>query len=270
MSNGTQNDIDALIIDMDGVLWRDTEPIGNLERVFYLINDMGLKITLATNNSTKTVAEYLNKLAGFGVSLQPNQIITSSEAAARYLISNHPPDSRVYVVGEPALEQVLSESGFKITAADAEIVVAGMDRMVTYEKLRNATLFIRAGAAFVATNADRTFPTPQGLVPGAGSILAALEAASEVKPVVVGKPSTYIYQEAMKRMGSDAQHTLVIGDRLETDIAGGQSLNCPTALVLSGVTESMQARAWAPEPEWISPDISHLLLGMRKRRNDVG
>jgi 4-nitrophenyl phosphatase len=269
MRNGTQYNIDALIIDMDGVLWRDTAPIGNLERVFHLINDMGLKITLATNNSTKTVAEYLNKLAGYGVSLQPNQIITSSEAAASYLISNHPPASRVYVVGEPALEQVLSENGFIITAADAEIVVAGMDRMLTYEKLRNATRFIRAGAAFVATNADRTFPTPQGLVPGAGSILAALEVASEVQPVVVGKPSTYLYREAMKRMGSDAQHTLVIGDRLETDIAGGQSLNCPTALVLSGVTEIMEAQAWSPEPEWISPDITHLLVGMRMRLNDA-
>jgi len=267
MRNGTQQLIYALIIDMDGVLWREATPIGNLERVFQLIDEMGLNITLATNNSTKTVSEYLSKLASFGVALQPYQIITSSEAAASYLAGKYPPQSRVYVVGEPALEKVLAESGFNITDEGVEIVVTGMDRMVTYKKLRNATLFIRSGAAFIATNADRTFPTPEGLVPGAGSILAALQAASDVEPVVVGKPSTYMYEEAMNRMGSNPQHTLVIGDRLETDIVGGQKLNCQTALVLSGVTELIQARTWSPEPDWISQDITQLLLDIREQHH---
>ena len=267
MRNGTQKHIDALIIDMDGVLWREETPIGSLERVFRLIDDMGLKTTLATNNSTKTVSEYLSKLASFGIELQPNQIITSSEAAANYLLGRYPPKSRVYVVGEPALEQVLTERGFAVTDTDVEIVVAGMDRFVTYAKLRNATLFIRSGAAFVATNADRTFPTPDGLVPGAGSILAALQAASDVEAVVVGKPSAYMYEEAMNRMGSNPQRTLVIGDRLETDIAGGQKLNCQTALVLSGVSELIQARAWSPEPDRISQDITQLLLEMREQHH---
>ena len=263
MRNVTHKLIDALIIDMDGVLWREATPIGSLGRVFQLIDEMGLKVTLATNNSTKTVSEYLSKLESFGVVLQTNQIITSSEAAASYLTGRYPPNSRVYVVGEPALEQVLAENGFEITDEDVEIVVAGMDRMVTYAKLRNATLFIRSGGAFVATNADRTFPTPEGLVPGAGSILAALQAACDIEAVVVGKPSTYMYEEAMNRMGSTPQRTLVIGDRLETDIAGGQRLNCQTALVLSGVTDLMQARAWSPKPNWINQDITQLLLEMK-------
>ena len=267
MSRDTQQIIDALIIDMDGVLWREATPIGNLERVFRLINEMGLKFTLATNNSTKTVSEYLSKLASFGVEVQPNQIITSSEAAASYLIGRYPPKSVVFAVGEPALEQVLAESGFEISDEDVEIVVAGMDRLVTYAKLRTATLFIRSGAAFVATNADRTFPTPEGLVPGAGSILAALLAATDVEPVVVGKPSTYMYEEAMNRMGINPQRTLVIGDRLETDIAGGQRLDCQTALMLSGVSELTQARVWSPEPDWICQDITQLLLAMRERHN---
>lgn len=267
MSIDTMQIIDALIIDMDGVLWREVTPIGDLERVFHLINKLGLKFTLATNNSTKTVSEYLSKLASFGVEVQSNQIITSAEAAASYLIGRYPAKSRVYVVGEPALEQVLAESGFEISDEDVEIVVAGMDRLVTYAKLRTATLFIRSGAAFVATNADRTFPTPEGLVPGAGSILAALHAASDIEPVVVGKPSTYMYEEAMNRMGSKPKRTLVIGDRLETDIAGGQRLSCQTALVLSGVTEFMQARAWSPEPDRISQDITQLLQEMREQHH---
>jgi 4-nitrophenyl phosphatase len=134
-----------------------------------------------------------------------------------------------------------------------------MDRSLTYAKLRRATLLIRAGVPFLGTNPDRTFPTPEGLVPGAGAILAALEAATYRQPLIMGKPQPEIYRAALLRMGVSPSETLVVGDRPDTDIAGGQALGCFTALLLSGVTSEDCARAWQPPPDLIAADLSSLL-----------
>jgi 4-nitrophenyl phosphatase len=120
-------------------------------------------------------------------------------------------------------------------------------------------LLIRSGMPFIGTNPDKTFPTPEGLVPGAGAILASVEAATSVQPIIVGKPSPEMYLVALERMGVYPASTVVVGDRLETDIAGGQQLGCKTGLVLSGVTGFQAARAWVPSPDWIEPDLTALL-----------
>ena len=128
-------------------------------------------------------------------------------------------------------------------------MVVALDRGINYEKLRQATLWIRAGVPFIGTNPDRTFPTPQGQVPGAGSILATIEAATDVAPLVIGKPNPAMYQFALERMGLLPEEVLVVGDRLETDIAGAQNLGSPCALVLSGVTDEEKAWQWDPAPD---------------------
>jgi 4-nitrophenyl phosphatase len=139
-------------------------------------------------------------------------------------------------------------------------VVAGLDRTLTYDKLTQAALLIREGSLFIGTNPDRTYPMPGGrLVPGAGAVLAALEAATDVAPVIIGKPAPEMYQVAMERLGTLAGETLVVGDRLETDIAGAQALGCQTALVLSGVTTQAAALAWEPAPDWIEANLTELL-----------
>jgi len=120
-------------------------------------------------------------------------------------------------------------------------------------------LLIRAGAPFIATNPDPTFPTPEGLVPGAGAIIAAIEAATGVEAEVIGKPNPGMYRVALQRLKAAPEETLVVGDRLETDIAGAQALGCRTALVLSGVTDEQRARQWDPAPDWIFPDLQTLL-----------
>lgn len=254
----------GLILDMDGVLWKDDIPLGDLPGIFHCIRERGLQVVLATNNATKTVEEYLDKLRAFGVMLEPWQIVTSSEATAHVLVRVFPQKGAVFVVGENGIVSALSEKGFApITDPGDEArpvaVVSSFDRKLTFQKLRRATLHIRAGVPFYGTNGDRTFPTPAGLVPGAGSILAALEAATDVKPIVIGKPSAFMLELAAERMRLAKSEILVIGDRLETDIVGGQSMGAHTGLVLSGVTSLDQASAWLPKPDLIAKDLAELV-----------
>lgn len=250
--------IQSLILDMDGVLWRANEPIGDLPAIFKSIAQRGWKVALATNNATRSINMYVERLAGFGVTIEPWQIVNSAQAAARYLKKRFPQGGAVYAIGERGLLEALGEQGFSIAETGVLAVAASMDRTLSYNKLRTATLLIRAGALFVATNPDCTFPTPNGLVPGAGAILAALETATDVAPVVCGKPAPEMYHMAIERLGTAPEQTLVVGDRLETDIAGAQVIGCRTALVLSGVSSEAQAKAWQPAVDWIGTDLQTL------------
>jgi 4-nitrophenyl phosphatase len=257
--------IRGLILDMDGVLWKDSSPIGDLQLIFNHIRGQELKVVLATNNATGTIDDYLGKLLGFGVTLEPGQIVTSSEAIADMLLKSFPQKGAVYVVGENGVISALCEKGFNpITDPDSETpvvaVVGGIDRTLTYQKLQRATSYIRAGVPFFGTNPDATFPTPAGLVPGAGSILAAIETAAGVKPTVIGKPFPFMFELSAERMGLSKDEILVVGDRLETDIAGGQGVGYRTALVLSGVSTIQQALQWSPPPDLIAKDLSELVI----------
>ncbi len=256
--------IKALILDMDGVLWRDNTPIGDLPAIFNRIRKRGLKVALATNNATRTVDEHMAKVAGFGVTLEPWQLVSSASAAANVLSKEFPNGGAVFIVGENGIQRALEERGFTpIIDPDDEsrpvAVVGGIDRYVTYDKLRRATLHIRAGVPFYGTNPDKTFPTPEGLVPGAGAILAAIEAATDVKPVIIGKPKPAMMYMALEKLGTTPEETLVVGDRLETDIAAGQAAGCQTALVLSGVSSREQANEWRPAPDVVSESLSALI-----------
>jgi 4-nitrophenyl phosphatase len=258
------SNIKALILDMDGVLWRDSAPIGHLPAIFARIYERGLKVVLATNNATRTIDEHLEKIAGFGVRLEPWQIISSATAAANTLSCDFPEGGAVFIVGENGIQRALEERGFT-PIIDPEddtrpvAVVGGIDRYVSYRKLRRATLHIRAGAPFYGTNPDKTFPTPEGLVPGAGAILASIEAATDVNPIIIGKPQPAMMYMALEKLGTHPEETLVVGDRLETDIAAGQAAGCKTALVLSGVSTMEQATKWQPAPDFIFDDLAALL-----------
>lgn len=259
MDKPTSSQLQALILDMDGVLWKVDDPIGDLPAIFRRIEQCGWKVTLATNNATLTVDQFIQKMRGFGVALQPAQIVNSPQAVAYYLQRQYPGGGAVYLIGEDGLAQAITATGFQQREQDVLAVVVGMDRRVTYEKLARATLLIRSGAQFLGSNPDRTFPTPEGLVPGNGAILAAIEAATDTQPLILGKPAPEMYRLAMQRMGTTPENTLVVGDRLETDIIGAQQLGCRTGLVLSGVTSLAAAQAWKPGPDWIAKDLAELL-----------
>ena len=253
------NSISALILDMDGVIWRESEPIGDLPTLFASFKKAGLQVMLATNNSTRTPRQYVEKLAGMGVSVSSEQIINSSMGIA-YLLKNKFPDrGSVYIIGENGLQSALEDEGFRISDDHPVAVVAGIDRDISFEKLKKACLLIRSGVPFYGTNPDRTFPTPEGLIPGAGSILAALEACTDTHPIIAGKPGPTLFEFAMQRLGTTPSETLVVGDRVETDILGGVNAGCRTALVLSGVTSIQEAESASPAPDLILPSLGDLL-----------
>jgi 4-nitrophenyl phosphatase len=255
-------DIKAIILDMDGVLWRDNQAIGDLPSIFTRISDLGLRVVLATNNATKNVVEYQEKLAGFGVRIAAEQIVNSAMACGDMLQDRFPHGGKLYIVGSPNLVDTLQSYGFE-SAAEGEpvlAVVAGLDIQITYTKLRNATLQIYKGALFVGTNPDRTFPTPDGLIPGAGSILAAIKAATYIEPVIAGKPSPLMYNIAIKLLDTLPRDTIAIGDRFDTDIVGGQRAGLKTALLLSGVEDPSMSTNWIPEPDIVIKDLSELIL----------
>ncbi|MDY7041577.1 MAG: hypothetical protein SVX38_12020 [Chloroflexota bacterium] len=162
-------DVRNLIIDMDGVLYRGNAPTPGLASLFAFMHERNIRFKLATNNSSRTPAEYVAKLAGMHVTVRPDDVLTSGIATADYLAGIAPPGTRVYVIGAESLADTMRQRGFVVSDQNAAFVVVGMDTQVTYDKLRRATLLIRAGARFIGTNPDRTFPSEEGIVPGNGA-----------------------------------------------------------------------------------------------------
>ncbi|MBC7251956.1 MAG: HAD family hydrolase [Anaerolineae bacterium] len=251
-------EIHNLIIDMDGVLYRGNAPMPGLTDFFAFMREKSIRFTLATNNSSRTPEEYVAKLAGMGVTVSPEDILTSGIATADYLSSIAPPGTKVYVIGAESLAETMRKYGFEVSDRDAAFVVVGMDTQVTYDKLRRATLLIRAGARFIGTNPDKTFPSEEGIVPGNGAILAAIETATGVTPLTIGKPEPTLFEMALKRMSADPAHTAVLGDRLETDILGGINAGLLTILVLSGVVNREELAVSEVKPDLVFEDIDHL------------
>jgi 4-nitrophenyl phosphatase len=251
--------IKALVLDMDGVLWRENDAIGDLGTIFNRFSDAGLQVLCATNNASRTPAQYIEKLAGLGANLREEQIITSGIGVAYLLKKRFPQGGPVYVIGEVGLVTALEQAGFRVTDQNPIAVVAGIDRQISFQKLKTATLLIRRGVPFYATNPDRTFPTPEGLIPGAGAILAALVTASDVEPIIAGKPNPTLYEFALEKLGTSPEETLAVGDRIETDILGAQRAGLKTALVLSGIATRQEGKAWQPAIDIIVPELGELL-----------
>lgn len=249
--------IKHLIIDMDGVLYLGDQPAPRLQEFFAFLRERSLRFTLATNNSTRTPQDYAAKLERMGVKVSPSEVLVSGQATARFLAREYPRGTRAHVFGMPALKQAMTEEGFVLADEDVQLVVASMDREVTFEKLKRATLLIRGGARFIATNLDPTNPTEEGLLPGTGAMIAALETASETKPQAIGKPEPTMYQLAMEQMGATAETTAAIGDRADTDILGGKRAGITTICVLSGSSDRAEAEAY--QADMIFDDIAHLL-----------
>jgi len=259
MKQKLREQVKALILDMDGVLWKESEAIGNLPEIFARIQALGLDYILATNNATKTQKKYVEKLAGFGAYIPEEKIVNSSMAVAYLLHKRFPSGGNVYIVGETGLAQALEQAGFHQSENNCVAVIASMDRAISFEKLKRATLLIRSNVPFYATNPDRTYPTPEGLIPGAGSIIGSLEISTDVKPIIAGKPNPTLYEFALERLGTLPSQTMVVGDRLETDILGGQKLGCPTALVLSGIATRTEGESHQPPVDVIAESLEELV-----------
>jgi 4-nitrophenyl phosphatase len=255
------SNIEAVVMDMDGVLWTGDVALPGLVPFFDLLRARGIRFALATNNSGKSPATYIEKLAKMGVlGVREDQIITSGTATASYLQTRYAPGTPVHVLGGDGLRQVMAEAGFQVVDQDARAVVVGLDPHLTYERLKRAALLIRAGAEFIATNQDRTIPVPEGLAPGAGSLIAALRAATDCDPAVtIGKPGAPMFEAALSLLETVPENTLMIGDRLNTDIEGAAQLGFKTALVLTGVSTRAEAESVATPPDGVYDNLVALI-----------
>ncbi|MDH5358307.1 MAG: HAD-IIA family hydrolase [Gammaproteobacteria bacterium] len=266
------DNIGGLIIDMDGVLWHGNEPMAGLVEFFTALRKSNIPFLLATNNASLTQQQYINKLANMGVSISAQEVLTSSMATASYLAKHIPVDKRrAFVIGEDGLRQPLIDHGFTltelyqvnqpdkgITDQGADIVVSGLDRYLTWDKLATATLNIRAGAQFFATNADTTLPTELGEVMGNGGTIAALKAATGVEAISIGKPGPILYQQALEILQTDNSETIAIGDRLNTDILGAVNTGIRSILVLTGVSNEEDIANVDYKPTWVMADIQEI------------
>ncbi len=251
------------IFDLDGTVYRGDEPIPYAAETICTLKAQGAQIGYLTNNSGQTREFFLAKLRRMGFPAELNEIYTSGVGCASYLIASEL--RSVFVVGEPGLVAGLRDHGLEVVNAGedgrvmpdggpSEAVVVGICRQFTYDIMNGAMQRIRSGQAFVATNPDTTYPMEQGrLVPGAGSVLAGIQACSETEPYVVGKPNPFLIDLMLQEFGCVASEALVVGDRLDTDIESGRRAGCPTHLVLTGVTHH------APVGQAFSEDLRGLL-----------
>ncbi|MGC9400365.1 MAG: HAD-IIA family hydrolase [Anaerolineae bacterium] len=251
----------ALIVDMDGVLWRGDSPLPGLHAFFDLVRARHLRYTLITNNSSRTPEDYVAKLARFGVETKVEHVLNSSLATADYLAARAASGATVFPVGGPGVRAALRSRGFRLVedGSPVDYVVVGWDVDMNWETMARAALLIRGGAEFIGTNPDRSYPSERGLVPGAGAQLALLETATDVRPVIVGKPEPVLYRQALQRMDATPAETLVIGDRLDTDILGGVRLRMRTALLLSGVQQEADLATSPVHPDLVFEDLRALV-----------
>lgn len=233
MTNWTR--ISAIISDLDGVAYRGDEPIPSAVSAFQSWHENGLPYAFVTNNSTRSAEEFSDKLNAMNIPAKPEHIITSSAAAATRVQRTLPAGSRVYVIGAQALADAVASKGFEIADTDVAGVVAGLDRDFTFAKLAKAQAALLGGAAFFGTNPDHMLPRGSGFEPGAGSILAAIEVASGIAPVIIGKPQPDLVRMALEVLGTPPETTFMLGDQIETDIASGHAAGLSTILVRTGV-----------------------------------
>ncbi|MCY4145483.1 MAG: HAD-IIA family hydrolase [Chloroflexi bacterium] len=258
-----QSPVKAVISDMDGVLWRGAVALPGLGEFFDLLFARELDFALATNNSRNTPADYVQKLAKMGVQgIQERHIVTSGTATIRYLRARYPAGSDIFVVGGDGLKQLIVRAGFNLVESGVAAVVCGIDFDLSYGKLRRASLLIRGGADFIGTNPDSSFPSPDGLVPGAGSILALLESATGRAPTIIGKPMRGMFDAALGALETQPQDTLMIGDRMNTDIAGAKALGMQTALVLTGVESLASLAVSDVQPDAVYAGLPELVAAL--------
>lgn len=253
--------LDGLVCDMDGVLYRGTEPIAGVAAAVERWRGRGKRIVFCTNNSHFTVAEYVGKLERVGIPAVEDDVVSSGAVLAEVLSERRAAGKKAMAVGAQGLRAGLEAAGVTVDDGDSvdglDFVVVGWDDDFDYRTMRRACRAVRAGAALIATNSDATFPAPDGLWPGAGAILASIEVSSGVRAEVLGKPHPPMMEAAARRLAGCARIGIV-GDRADTDLAGGIARGWTTVLVLSGVTTAAEAELLEPRPDVVLPSLAAL------------
>ncbi len=256
---GSLNAVRGFLLDMDGVLYRGMSVREGAQELIAHFNEHGVPYLCLTNNATRTAAQYEQKLSQLGLPIPASRVLGTAETTARWLAARSP-GATVYVIGTDGLKHELSRQGLRLVETDkAEWVVVGLDQELTYGKLKTATRAIYRGAGFVGTNPDTTFPEADGLSPGCGAILAALEAATNKRPIIIGKPEPIIFRQALARLCLPPEQVAIVGDRLDTDILGGQRMGLTTVLVLGGITTPEELETSPIRPDYVFENLVDLL-----------
>jgi HAD superfamily hydrolase (TIGR01450 family) len=253
---------DALLVDLDGVVQLDDQPVPGAPDVLGRVRDRGLRVAFITNNAARAPEEVAARLSRLGVEAAPTEVVTSSMAAADVLAAALPPGAEVLVIGGPGLWAAIAGVGLQpVRSAESRppAVAQGWGPDVAWRDLAEGAVALRAGARWVVTNRDATLPSPRGPLPGSGSLVAALVTATGLEPAdVVGKPGPSLFEAARRRTG--AERPLVVGDRLDTDIAGAVNAGMPSLVVLTGVSRPLDLLSAEPpaRPSYLGRDIAAL------------
>lgn len=222
------------LIDLDGTMYTGDEKIEAAPRFIHALQERGIPYLFVTNNASMTQEEVAKKLKGFDIPARPENVFSSALATARF-ISQQKANARCYVIGEEGLIRAMQHEGLELVQGDADYVVMGLDRKITYDKLAEACLEIRKGAVFISTNSDLAIPRERGLYPGNGALTEAVAASTGVRPVYVGKPESIIMNEAIRMLGVEKSAIMMVGDNDKTDIQAGIQAGLDTLMVLTGV-----------------------------------
>lgn len=241
------------LIDLDGTMYRGNESIAGAKEFIQFLQQKEIPHMFITNNSSKTQKAVVKKLKNFGIHTTESQVLTSAIAAAQY-IKQEQSGANVHLIGETGLQEAFNRAGLVVRKEATDYVVVGLDRQVTYAKLAQACLLIRAGATFISTNKDAAIPTEKGLVPGNGSLTQAIAYSTGMEPTYIGKPEGIMMEQALAQMGLTRHQVLMIGDNYDTDIMAGINAHIDTLMVLTGVstTNSIQGRQ---QPTYIEEDL---------------
>jgi HAD superfamily hydrolase (TIGR01457 family) len=257
---GLADAYDCILFDLDGVLYRGDRPTPHAGEAVSALRAVGRRIAFVTNNSSLTPEEVRGKLGTMGIEASVSEVVTSAVATADLLVSRAALSA--FVVGEEGIRRALADEGIAVLDGEpesVEYVVVGWDRSANYAKLRTACLLVERGAGLVATNADPSYPAPDGLWPGAGALLAVITTTTGAVPEIVGKPHAPLFLSALRRVGGE--RPLVVGDRIDTDVAGARALGWDSLLVLTGVSTEADVERAAVRPTHVAPDLSVLIDG---------
>lgn len=243
------------LIDLDGTIYRGSEPIPEAIEFVKQLKEKGIPYLYVTNNSTTTPEKVAERLERMGAPAAPENVLTTSQAAARY-ISSQKPNATVYYIGEEGLKIALESEGLIYQEEHPDFVIVGLDRQVTYEKLEKACFAIREGAQFVSTNSDVALSTERGLAPGNGALTALISTSTQKSPVFIGKPEAVILEEALVALNLAKSDVIMVGDNYHTDILAGLNAGMATLFVNTGVTSLDELTSFDRKPTYVVHSLS--------------
>lgn len=255
---GERTGAECWLTDMDGVLVHEGEALPGAARFLARLQERGRRFLVLTNNSIFTPRDLAARLARAGLQVPEAAIWTSALATADFLSSQSPGGS-AFVVGEAGLTTALHEAGYTLTDTDPDYVVLGETRTWSFEAITRAIRLVDAGARFIATNPDRTSPSPEGPLPATGAVAAMIREATGAQPYSIGKPNPMMFRSAMNRINAHSESTVMVGDRMDTDIVAGMEAGLETILVLTGSTRAEEVARFPFRPSRVAASIAEVV-----------